>query len=67
MHGHKDANRFNHDNTLACCAISTDPIISEGIVYYESVFEKHDRWTFGIGIADSSVVFKRDDQPSEDG
>ncbi|KAA6365729.1 MAG: hypothetical protein EZS28_038745 [Streblomastix strix] len=56
--GHKDANRFNHDNTLANCTISTDPIISEGIVYYESVFENHDNQGFAVGIADSSVVFK---------
>ncbi|KAA6370607.1 MAG: hypothetical protein EZS28_033866, partial [Streblomastix strix] len=68
MHGHKDRNRFNHNNTVAACTISTDPIISEGIVYYESEFEKHDgEWVFGIGIADSSVVFKPDNGPSLDG
>ncbi|KAA6374940.1 MAG: putative Serine/threonine protein kinase [Streblomastix strix] len=59
MRGHKDRNIFIHDdNTLADCTISTDPIISEGIVYYETVFEKDDRWPFALGIADSSVVFK---------
>ncbi|KAA6359305.1 MAG: hypothetical protein EZS28_045168, partial [Streblomastix strix] len=68
MSGHKDANRFTHDNTLASCAISTDPIISEGIVYYESVFEKHDEgYNFTIGIADTSVVFRPNKHPSQDG
>ncbi|KAA6388199.1 MAG: putative serine/threonine protein kinase, partial [Streblomastix strix] len=69
MNGHKDANRFTHDSTNACCTISTDPIISEGIVYYESEFEKHDGglWSFGIGIADSSVVFKPNYGPGVDG
>ncbi|KAA6361270.1 MAG: hypothetical protein EZS28_043203, partial [Streblomastix strix] len=68
MPGHKDANRFMKDNTIADCTISTDPIISEGIVYYESVFENHENSTyyFGIGIADSSVVFKPNKGPWED-
>ncbi|KAA6386799.1 MAG: hypothetical protein EZS28_017675 [Streblomastix strix] len=67
MPGHKDRNRFSHDDTRAACAISTDPIISEGIVYYESVFEKHDGfYGFGIGIADSSVVFKPYYGPQQD-
>ncbi|KAA6363954.1 MAG: hypothetical protein EZS28_040519, partial [Streblomastix strix] len=67
MNGHKEQNRFNHDNTEAFCTISTDPIISEGIVYYESVFENHDGNVFGIGIADHSVAFKPNKWPSEDG
>ncbi|KAA6377056.1 MAG: putative serine/threonine-protein kinase Nek6 [Streblomastix strix] len=52
MPGHKDRNRFIHDDyTVAHCTISTDQIISEGIVYYESVFEKHDgEWVFGLII-----------------
>ncbi|KAA6358776.1 MAG: hypothetical protein EZS28_045697, partial [Streblomastix strix] len=68
MHGHKDANRFIHDNTNKDCTISIDPIISEGIVYYESVFENHDgNGGFGIGIADSSVIFEPDKGPDKDG
>ncbi|KAA6376568.1 MAG: hypothetical protein EZS28_027906 [Streblomastix strix] len=67
MHGHKDANRFTHDDTVADCTISTDPIISEGIVYCEYVFKKHDRpFAFGIGITDSSVVFKPNKSPFAD-
>ncbi|KAA6375862.1 MAG: hypothetical protein EZS28_028611, partial [Streblomastix strix] len=65
MHGLKDANRFTHDNTAASCVISTNPVISEGIVYYESVFENHEKYSFGIGIADSSVVFKPDNVPND--
>ncbi|KAA6372097.1 MAG: hypothetical protein EZS28_032375, partial [Streblomastix strix] len=68
MHGHKDRNRFNHDDTGYSCTISTDPIISERIVYYESVFENLDEGNlFAIGIADSSVVFKPNNGPGEDG
>ncbi|KAA6382827.1 MAG: hypothetical protein EZS28_021646 [Streblomastix strix] len=68
MHGYKDANSFIHDNSRTFCTISTETIISEGIVYYESVFEKHDENSvFGIGIADSSVVFKPNKGPSADG
>ncbi|KAA6371251.1 MAG: hypothetical protein EZS28_033220, partial [Streblomastix strix] len=67
MRGQKDANRFTHDDyTDADCTILTYPIISEGIVYYESVFEKHENWSFEIGIADSSVVFKPNKEPDED-
>ncbi|KAA6369141.1 MAG: hypothetical protein EZS28_035332, partial [Streblomastix strix] len=55
-----------HDNTGGKCTITSDPIISDGIVYYESVFEKHDRYNFGIGIADSTVVFQPNKEPGED-
>ncbi|KAA6380498.1 MAG: hypothetical protein EZS28_023975 [Streblomastix strix] len=67
MSGHKEQNIFKHDNTNAACTITSDPIISDGIVYYESVFEKHDGpYGFGIGIADSTVVFKPNKQAWED-
>ncbi|KAA6362842.1 MAG: hypothetical protein EZS28_041631, partial [Streblomastix strix] len=68
MSGHKKQNIFKHDNTEAYCTITSDPIISDGIVYYETVFEKHDgNWAFGIGIADSTVVFQPNNLPDEDG
>ncbi|KAA6320136.1 MAG: hypothetical protein EZS28_054726, partial [Streblomastix strix] len=68
MSGHKEQKIFKHDNTEAKCTITSDPIISDGIVYYESVFEKHYGGNpFGIGIADSTVVFKPNKQPNDDG
>ncbi|KAA6385083.1 MAG: hypothetical protein EZS28_019390 [Streblomastix strix] len=68
MPGHKEQNIFKHDNTLADYTITSDPIISDGIVYYETVFEKHDGgYVFGIGIADSTVVFKPNKAPWHDG
>ncbi|KAA6383786.1 MAG: putative serine/threonine-protein kinase Nek6 [Streblomastix strix] len=68
MSGHKEQNIFKHDNTEAHCTITSDPIISDGIVYYESVFENHGGgYYFGIGIADSTVVFKPNKWPTEDG
>ncbi|KAA6360336.1 MAG: hypothetical protein EZS28_044137, partial [Streblomastix strix] len=54
------------DNTWANCTITSDPIISDGVVYYETVFEKHENWDFGIGIANSTVVFKPNKWPHED-
>ncbi|KAA6374123.1 MAG: hypothetical protein EZS28_030350 [Streblomastix strix] len=68
MPGHKKQNIFKHDNTEAKCTITSDPIISDGIVYYETVFEKHDgQYAFGIGIADSTVVFQPNKGPWDEG
>ncbi|KAA6368766.1 MAG: hypothetical protein EZS28_035707, partial [Streblomastix strix] len=56
------------DNTEALCTITSDPIISDGIVYYETVFEKHEGgFGFALGIADSTVVFKPNKAPQDDG
>lgn len=52
MHGHKEGNRFFHDDTSELCNILTDPIVSKGIVYYEVVFYDHDttKHLFGLII-----------------
>ncbi|KAA6397075.1 MAG: putative kinase domain protein [Streblomastix strix] len=68
MNGHKEQNIFIHDITNNACTISTNPVISDGIVYFETVFENHEGLQgFGIGIADSSVVFQPNKGPWEDG
>ncbi|KAA6327766.1 MAG: hypothetical protein EZS28_053790, partial [Streblomastix strix] len=50
MSGHKEQNIFMKDNTKALCTIASDPIISDGIVYFESVFEKNDGRFYGFGL-----------------
>ncbi|KAA6367593.1 MAG: hypothetical protein EZS28_036880 [Streblomastix strix] len=67
MSGHKEQNIFKHDNTQARCTITSEPIISDGIVYYETIFEMHDGgYYFALGIADSTVVFQPNKYPDED-
>ncbi|KAA6402533.1 MAG: hypothetical protein EZS28_001941 [Streblomastix strix] len=61
--GISDRMKFIHSNQLDCCAIAIDPIIKEGIVRIEIVFENTRDWLRIIGIVDTSFSFAAGDGP----
>ncbi|KAA6393189.1 MAG: hypothetical protein EZS28_011288, partial [Streblomastix strix] len=64
--GRSDGNKFFHSDKNVCCTIAFDPIISEGIVRIEVVFENTEGWC-SIGFADASCSFAAGKGPWDDG
>ncbi|KAA6392410.1 MAG: hypothetical protein EZS28_012063 [Streblomastix strix] len=58
-------NRFIHPNEFANCTIALDPVIRDGIVYIEIVFDNAEGYAKAIGIADSSCQFAADTGASQ--
>ncbi|KAA6374133.1 MAG: hypothetical protein EZS28_030341 [Streblomastix strix] len=61
--------KFFNDNSGESCTIATEPIIQDGIVYYEVVETQFNErfYSFGVGITDASVVFRLNKEPFHDG
>ncbi|KAA6390911.1 MAG: hypothetical protein EZS28_013561 [Streblomastix strix] len=55
--GRSDGIKFSHSGQDDCCTIAIEPIISEGIVRVEVIFENTLGWNRIIGIADASCSF----------
>ncbi|KAA6396178.1 MAG: hypothetical protein EZS28_008291 [Streblomastix strix] len=64
--GIAEKNKFIHQNKDGPCTVAIDPIIREGIVRIEIVFEKTGGWRT-IGVADASCSFAAGKGPSADG
>ncbi|KAA6388351.1 MAG: hypothetical protein EZS28_016123 [Streblomastix strix] len=66
--GRSDGNKFFHSDKDDWCTIAIEPIISEGIVRIEVVFENTGGWSrTGIGFADASCSFATSKGPWDDG
>ncbi|KAA6397941.1 MAG: hypothetical protein EZS28_006537 [Streblomastix strix] len=66
--GSSDGNTFFHSNKNEWCTIAIDPIISEGLVKIEVMFENTGGWDSRIiGFADASCSFAVSNRPSDDG
>ncbi|KAA6387284.1 MAG: hypothetical protein EZS28_017191 [Streblomastix strix] len=68
--GRSDGNKFIHSDRNDWCSIAIDPIISEGIVRIEVMFEKsggYGKIDIEIGFADASCSFTAHKGPQEDG
>ncbi|KAA6366643.1 MAG: hypothetical protein EZS28_037830, partial [Streblomastix strix] len=55
--GRSDGNKFFHSDEYHRCTIALEPIIREGIVRIEVIFENTGGWSRMIGIADASCSF----------
>ncbi|KAA6359195.1 MAG: hypothetical protein EZS28_045278, partial [Streblomastix strix] len=66
MQGSTDGNKFIHSDEFRVCTIAMNPVIREGIVKIQVMFEKTGRWRI-IGIADASCSFAAGKWPSDDG
>ncbi|KAA6384733.1 MAG: hypothetical protein EZS28_019742 [Streblomastix strix] len=55
--GTAEGNKFIHSDQDRYCTIAIDPVITEGIVKLEVVFENTGGWSIRIGIADASCSF----------
>ncbi|KAA6364019.1 MAG: hypothetical protein EZS28_040454 [Streblomastix strix] len=65
--GSSDRNKFFHsDQQDRYCTIAIDPVITEGIVRFEVIFENTVEWRI-IGIADASCSFSAGKGPWQDG
>ncbi|KAA6377704.1 MAG: hypothetical protein EZS28_026769 [Streblomastix strix] len=65
--GRSDQNKFIHSDNDDFCTIAMNPVIREGIVKIEVIFENTDGWSRMIGIADASCSFAAGKGPWEDG
>ncbi|KAA6372462.1 MAG: hypothetical protein EZS28_032012 [Streblomastix strix] len=66
--GRAEGNQFLHSDENQYCTIAIDPVIKEGIVRIEIVFENTiGRWHRIIGIADESCSFAAGDRPQDNG
>ncbi|KAA6379754.1 MAG: hypothetical protein EZS28_024718 [Streblomastix strix] len=65
--GRSDGNKFIHSDKDDWCTIAIDPIIREGIVRIEVVFENCGGWNRIIGIADASCSFSAGRAPFQVG
>ncbi|KAA6393186.1 MAG: hypothetical protein EZS28_011285 [Streblomastix strix] len=65
--GRSDGNKFFHSDKDDWCTIAIDPIISEGIMRIEVVFENCGLYIGIIGIADTSCSFAAGRAPWQDG
>ncbi|KAA6389744.1 MAG: putative CAMK family protein kinase [Streblomastix strix] len=61
--GHQKGNKFKHSNKGIWSTIAVDPIIRDGIVRFEVVFDNTGIW--GRCIADASVTFASGSLPGE--
>ncbi|KAA6373441.1 MAG: putative serine/threonine-protein kinase Nek3 [Streblomastix strix] len=67
-HGTSYQNKFTHTYSFSVdCTVAIDPVVTDGIVRIDFVFEKQDGYNFMIGVADQSCVFKSGNGPSVDG
>ncbi|KAA6353943.1 MAG: hypothetical protein EZS28_050530, partial [Streblomastix strix] len=64
--GRSDGNKFFHSDKNVCCTIAIDPVISEGIVRIEVVFENTEGYSRSIGYADASCSFAAGKGPWDD-
>ncbi|KAA6365641.1 MAG: hypothetical protein EZS28_038832, partial [Streblomastix strix] len=65
--GSSDGNKFIHSDQDQMCAIAIEPVISEGIVRIEVMFENCGGWSRIIGFADASCSFAAGRAPWNDG
>ncbi|KAA6375795.1 MAG: hypothetical protein EZS28_028678 [Streblomastix strix] len=65
--GRSDGNKFIHSDKYHCCTIAFDPVIREGIVRIEVMFENTGVYTISIGFADASCSFAAGKGPQDDG
>ncbi|KAA6388493.1 MAG: hypothetical protein EZS28_015981 [Streblomastix strix] len=65
--GRSDGNKFFHSDEYVNCTIAINPIISEGIVRIEVLFENCGGWSRSIGIADASCSFAAHKVPCDEG
>ncbi|KAA6325905.1 MAG: hypothetical protein EZS28_054016, partial [Streblomastix strix] len=63
--GRLEGMKFFHSDKDEDCTIAIDPVIKEGIVRFEIVFENTRLW-ISIGIADASCSFAAGNGPWED-
>ncbi|KAA6396164.1 MAG: hypothetical protein EZS28_008311 [Streblomastix strix] len=62
--GVAQANKFIHSaGNYNGCTIACDPIIWQGIVKFEVIFENTAQYDKRIGIADASCLFDADEEP----
>ncbi|KAA6357236.1 MAG: hypothetical protein EZS28_047237, partial [Streblomastix strix] len=61
--GCSDGNKFFHSDLDHFCTIAIDPIIRDGIVRIEVMFENTLGWNRMIGIADASCSFAAGNLP----
>ncbi|KAA6393530.1 MAG: hypothetical protein EZS28_010943 [Streblomastix strix] len=61
--GRSNQNKFIHSDKLDDCTIAIDPVMLEGIVRIEVLFENTDWWDKIIGIADASCSFAAGKEP----
>ncbi|KAA6383601.1 MAG: hypothetical protein EZS28_020871 [Streblomastix strix] len=65
--GRSDGNKFFHLDKNDWCTIAIDPIINEGIVRIEVLFENTGGYSRSIGFADASCSFAAGKGPWDDG
>ncbi|KAA6394363.1 MAG: hypothetical protein EZS28_010109 [Streblomastix strix] len=66
--GKQQGNQFIHSHKdIDNCSILFDPIVKEGIVRFEVIFENNEGFRKYIGIADQSCSFAVDDRPWDSG
>ncbi|KAA6399484.1 MAG: hypothetical protein EZS28_004989 [Streblomastix strix] len=66
--GKTDKNKFVHtDDNEKYCTIAIDPVITEGVVRLEVVYEKNAGYGQSIGIADASIQFSAHMGPWDQG
>ncbi|KAA6379969.1 MAG: hypothetical protein EZS28_024503 [Streblomastix strix] len=63
--GNSEENKFLHSDENEPCVIALDPVISEGIVRLEIIFENNRGRLSGIGIADASCSFDVGKMPQD--
>ncbi|KAA6404241.1 MAG: hypothetical protein EZS28_000228 [Streblomastix strix] len=64
--GEQQGNKFVHSDQNNYSAIAIDPVVSEGIVRFEVVFENSGDFS-SLGIADASCSFAANKGPAQDG
>ncbi|KAA6365307.1 MAG: putative cmgc ck2 family, partial [Streblomastix strix] len=64
MNGSQQGRIFLHDTSNESCTISADQVTSEGVEYFEVVYQNVEN-DFGMGIVDSAVVFPLQKYPNE--
>ncbi|KAA6360544.1 MAG: hypothetical protein EZS28_043929, partial [Streblomastix strix] len=65
--GRAEGNKFIHSQDIEDCTIAIDPVIREGIVRIELVFQYSEGYSRIVGITDASCSFDVSKGPSSDG
>ncbi|KAA6380898.1 MAG: hypothetical protein EZS28_023573 [Streblomastix strix] len=63
--GRSDQNIFIHSDEIDNCTIAMNPVIIEGIVKIQIMFDNNEGWGSCIGIADASCSFAAGDGPGD--